>query len=270
MSLSGKVCVVTGASSGIGHRIASDLASARAKVCAVARRVDRLEALVADMGGSGAGHSYVATDVSDRGQVAALAKHVEATYGRCDVLVNNAGYSEPGGFSSEEGIERVERVMATNFFGAVYCTGELLPLLRRSAPASIVNVASVAGRIAVPGNDSYCASKFALIGWSESLYFDLEEQGIVVSLVEPGFIPTDGFPQSDLVNDPVLKHALGSVEGVSKAVMNAIDKNKAQRVTPRWYYLLQVPKLVSPPLYRLAVRKLVAPRQKARAEKGEV
>jgi short-subunit dehydrogenase len=251
-----KVCVVTGASSGIGRRTALDLAAEGARVCAAARREERLESLVAEMGGPAAGHSYVVTDVSKRKDAKALAAHVRATYDRCDVLVNNAGFSGEQPFEGPESIRALDAIMQTNFFGAVYCTAELLPLLHASTPSHVVNVSSVAGRLAFPGSSAYCASKFALVGWSEALYFELSAKDVYVSLIEPGFIPTEGFPQEAFLNDKFLRHVLGSDADVSAAIRNAVSRRKMERVVPRWYHLLQVPRLLAPPLYRMAVSRL--------------
>jgi uncharacterized protein len=256
------VCVLTGASSGIGRRTALDLAAGGARVCAVARREDRLRNLLADLGGNG--HSYVVTDVSDRHQVQHLSEQVERTYGRCDVLINNAGFGgESDSFEGVSSLSDLESVMATNFFGAAYCTAELLPLLERSAPSSIVNVASVAGKIAVGGASAYTASKFALVGWSECLHYELSGKGISVSLVMPGLIPTEGFPQTDFRSDPVLRHVLGTEEQVSSAIRSVIESGKPERTVPRWYYLLQLPRVLAPPLHRFVLDKLTQkyPRQ---------
>ncbi len=255
-ALSDRVCVITGASSGIGRRTALDLAAAGNKVCVAARREERLRSLVAEMGGEGAGHSYKVTDVSDRDQVQALVAHVRDSYGRLDVLVNNAGFAGKEGLSGPESIEEIERVMATNFFGAVYCTAEFLSLLDRSTPSHVVNVTSMAGRIATPGTPTYVASKFALVGWTESLYPQLAARGIYLSSVEPGFVPTEGFPQKNLVGDRFMKHLLGSDAEVSAAIRHAITHRKPQRVVPRWYYLIQVPRVLSPRLYRLGAERI--------------
>ena len=268
MGLSGKICVITGASSGIGRRTALDLAAEGAKVCAAARRQDRLEQLLDEMGASEAGHSYRVVDVADHGQVSELVRHVETTYGRLDVLINNAGMGMEARFTGPESIPDVQRVLQTNFLGAVYCTGEFLPLLTDSAPSSIVNVASMAGRLAPGGIPAYAASKFALVGWSESLLWDLEDLGICVSSIEPGFVPTEGFPQDDLKQDPILRHTLTSVEQVSAAIRDAIRKRKLQRVVPRWYYAMQLPRLLAPPVWQLAMRRLVKPYQRKRRPPG--
>lgn len=249
-TFAGRLCVVTGASSGIGRRTALDLAAEGAQVVAAARREDRLAALVEEMGGEGAGHSYHVTDVSQRDQVQALARHVEERYGRCDVLVNNAGRGGGGSFKGPESVDLLTDVMAANFFGAVYCTAELLPLMERSTPSFVVNVASVAGRVAPPGESAYCASKFALVGWSEGLESELARRGIYISTVEPGFVPTEGFPHTGLAANPITSRLIGSDEDVSRAIRRSILKRKHQRTVPRFYYLVQVPRVLAPGAYR--------------------
>jgi len=251
--------VVTGASSGIGRRTALDVAAAGATVCVAARREERLRDLVVELPGEG--HSYHVTDVSDRAQVKALAEHVAATHGRVEVLVNNAGYPGPRGFSGAETIAEVEKLMATNFFGAVYCTGEFMSLLETSAPSSVVNVTSVAGRVAAPGMPAYAASKFALVGWSESLVPTLRAKNIHVSSVEPGFVPTEGFPQTAMVNDRMMKRILGTDEMVSEAIQDAVKNRKPQRVVPRAYYLAQIPQLAAPRLWRKGIAKMAGIRE---------
>lgn len=255
MDWSRTVWVITGASSGIGRRTALDVAASGATVCVAARRSERLESLVAEMDGSG--HSFHVTDVADRASVKALAAHVGETHGRVDVLVNNAGYMGPSGFHGADAIAEVEALMATNFFGAVYCTGEFMELLQRSAPSSVVNVTSVAGRIAAPGKPAYTASKFALVGWSESLGQTIKRKGIHISSVEPGFVPTEGFPQSEMVKDPLMKRILGTDAMVSAAIQDAVKHRKPQRVVPRPYYLAQVPQIAVPRLWRMAITKML-------------
>lgn len=257
--LRGAVCVVTGASSGIGLATSRALAARGARVCAAARREERLTALVEELGGGAAGHSHCVTDVSDPASIRALGHHVRDVYGCCDVLVNNAGFSNERPLTDEGGIEALEAVMATNFFGVVRCTAELLDLLLSSAPSHVVNIASVAGRLAT-GAPAYSASKFAVVGWSESLHFQLRDRSVFVSTVEPGIVPTEGFPATDIAAHPWLRHTMGTPEGVADAVIDVIVNRKLQRTTPRWYYLLQIPRVIAPPLYRWAQTKLVAPR----------
>lgn len=253
--MSDKVCVVTGASSGIGERTAMDLAADGYRVVLAARREDRLKEVLAGLPGEG--HSYLVTDVSDRDSVKALADHVRTTYGRCDALINNAGFSDGGAFRGPDSIGDITKMMETNFMGAVYCTAELLDLLEVAAPSSVVNVASIAGRVGLGNASGYSASKFALVGWSEGVRYELEPRGIYVGLVEPGPIPTEGFPQSDLRGHPVLRFAIGTTEDVSAAIRAVIDRRKAKRAVPRFYHLAQFPRLLVPPVHRWVMRSWV-------------
>lgn len=256
-----KVCVVTGASSGIGRRTAADLARAGAVVCGVARRAALLAELIDELPGED--HSYVAADVSQRASAARVAAHVAERYGRLDVLVNNAGFSLPGPLRNEHALDDLEAVMATNFFGAAYLTHALLGLLEASAPSSVINVASVAGRLAVPGSSAYSASKFALVGWSEALQPELARAGVHVGLIEPGPVPTEGFPQSELVARSGLRFAVASTADVARAILAAIEHRTPERSVPRWYHLLQLPRVVAPPLYRWARDRILAGRAEA-------
>ena len=120
MELGNKVCLVTGASSGIGRRTALDLARHGARVCIAARRKERLEEVLGEMGGEGRGHSMVVTDVSKKSDVRSLGAHIRRTYRRLDVLVNNAGHGAERSFGERGSVADLEKVMKTNFFGAVY------------------------------------------------------------------------------------------------------------------------------------------------------
>ena len=273
MLLKDKVCVVTGASSGIGRATAVRLRAEGATVCAAARREERLQDLMDQLGGTP--HSYVVADVTDQDQVRRLGTHIADVYARCDVLINNAGI--PGrrlALRDPGAVGDLERVIATNFFGAVYCTAALLPLLQRSAPSSVVNIASVAGRIAVGGAPAYTASKFALVGWSEALHYELAPSGIRVTLVEPGFVSTEAFPQSDLVANPVLRRILATDDQVAGTIIDAIAAHSFQRTVPRWYYFLQVPRVITPALFRAGVRTVMrrygrAPRYQSETDQAK-
>jgi uncharacterized protein len=254
-----RVWVITGASSGIGRRLATDVARAGAVVCAVARRESLLESVVDEIGGTERGHSWVRADVSQREEVQVVVAHVATNYARCDVLVNNAGFSIDRPYEGPEAIPDIESVMATNFFGTVYGSLEFVPLLEAAAPSSVVNIASMAGRLAIGANPAYIASKFAVVGWSEAIHHELRSKGIYVSTIEPGLIPTEGFPQTGYAANPLTRHALlGTTGDVSDAVQDAVHGRKLQRVVPRRYYLMQLPRVLTPPLFRAAQRRMAA------------
>ncbi len=250
-----KVCVITGASSGIGRRTAVEFARRGATVCAVARREDRLEHLVSQLGGEP--HSYEVVDVTSMEEVTQLAAIVRARHGACHVLVNNAGIAARGSFA-DDGPTRIEKVLKTNLLGAANCTSAFLQLLRESTPATVVNVASVAGRIPTPGNSAYVASKFALVGWTESLRPELASWGIRLSSVEPGFVVTEGFPNQDIASHPLLRFLVSSDDTVARAIVATAQSGRAQRVVPRGYYALQLIQIVMPRLFRSVLPRVVS------------
>ena len=192
------VALVTGASSGIGEATAQRLARVpNARVVLVARREERLRALAASLGPHA---SFLAVDLLDEDGPERVLAHLRERperHARLDLLVNNAGAAWRASFA-EGGYTNVKRTMDINFDAQVRLTEALLPLLRESAPSAIVNVASTAGRVARAGSGAYSASKFALAGWSDSLWAEERPYGVHVGLVLPGFISTEGFPQAEL------------------------------------------------------------------------
>jgi NADP-dependent 3-hydroxy acid dehydrogenase YdfG len=176
--LTGTVAIVTGASSGIGHATALELAAQGTSVALVARRQDRLDELVAEIEKTGGTALAVPTDISNRVQAeAAVTRTIEA-FGRLDILVNNAGLMILGPFT-EAGIEDFERMIAINQQGLLYMTNAALPYLQKAAGedlrqvADIVNISSVAGRTAFPIMGVYNMTKFGLNGFSEALRQEL-------------------------------------------------------------------------------------------------
>ncbi|HWT24871.1 MAG TPA: SDR family NAD(P)-dependent oxidoreductase, partial [Solirubrobacteraceae bacterium] len=188
-----RTALVTGASSGIGEATARLLAGDGWRVVLVARRAERLEALARELPGALA----VAADLTAEDAPARLRDAVEDAGAELHLLVNNAGAGGRATFA-EGGWEQVRRLMEINFDAQVRVTEALLPLLRNSAPSAIVNVASVAGRTARPRVGAYCASKYALCGWTEALHLEEAPHGVHVGLVLPGFIVTEGFTQAPL------------------------------------------------------------------------
>ncbi len=167
--------------------------------------------------------------------------------------MNNAGGSWRGPFG-DVGWENVERHMKLNFEAPVRLTEALLPLLRATAAAgghsgrrvSIVNVASTAGRVSRPGSGSYSASKFALAGWSDSLYAEERPHGVHVGLVLPGFVKTEGFPARELLASPVTRRIVSKPEVVAEAIVAAGPGGKAERYVPRGYWLAAAARILAP------------------------
>jgi short-subunit dehydrogenase len=244
----GPVILITGASSGIGEATARRMARERgAALVLVARRAERLTALAEELGRERT--SIVAVDLLDEDAPARIREHVASAHGRLDLLVNNAGAAWRARFA-EGGWENVRRTMAINFDAQVRLTEALLPMLRASAPSAIVNVSSTAGRVARAGSGAYSASKFALAGWSDSLWAEEREHGVHVGLVLPGFIATEGFPQSELIERSLTRRIVSTPERAAEAIREAGLGRRPERYVPRPYALAAALRVLSPALYR--------------------
>jgi short-subunit dehydrogenase len=241
------VALVTGASSGIGEATARRIArEPGAQLILVARREERLRALALELGGD---PMIIAADLTDADAPARIAAVVEAWAGRLDLLVNNAGAGWGGSFA-EAGWENVRRHMELNFDAQVRLTEALLPILRRSAPSAIVNVASTAGRVGRATTGAYSASKFALAGWTDSLHLEERAHGVHVGMVLPGFVATEGFPQSHLVERRRTRWIVSTPEKVAEAIIDAGPGGRAERYVPRPYWLGAVARIVLPRMTR--------------------
>ncbi len=181
--------LLTGASSGIGRALAVELAKQGAKLALVSRRqppLDDLARLIHEKGGTA---TVVTGDVTDAGQRQRLIASAVAALGGLDILINNAGVGARGWFT-ESTPETLRQIMEVNFFAAAELTRAALPHLKKGRDPMIVNVSSAVGRRGLPGCAEYCASKFALTGWSESLRGELVNDGVHVMVVSPGAIQT--------------------------------------------------------------------------------
>jgi uncharacterized protein len=242
------VIVVTGASSGIGEAAARRLSrEPGASIVLVGRREERLRALADSLGEDRV--SFLAADLVDEQAPALIREHILERHGRLDLLVNNAGAAWRARFA-DGGYENVRRTMAINFDAQVRLTEALLPLLRSSAPSAIVNVASTAGRVARAGTGAYSASKFALAGWSDSLWAEERASGVHVGLVLPGFITTEGFPQAELTARPWTRWIVSSPDRAAEAIYQAGIGRRPERYVPRPYALAVTLRILTPGLVR--------------------
>ncbi|MFW3169152.1 SDR family NAD(P)-dependent oxidoreductase [Geodermatophilus sp. CPCC 206100] len=188
--LTGKVALVTGASSGIGEATAVALAEAGAAVAIGARRRDRLDALSARMADGGARVLALDLDVTEEASCRAAVRRTREELGGLDVLVNNAGVMLLGTIVGADP-EDWRRMMATNVLGLMYTTSAAIDGMLAQGSGDIVNVSSVAGRTARKGAGVYNASKWAVNAFSESLRQEVTARGVRVSLVEPGAVATE-------------------------------------------------------------------------------
>lgn len=241
------VAVVTGASTGIGEATAVRLSREPGmELVLVARR----EALLRDLAASlPCRATYLSVDLTDESAPEHVRAHLEANHEGLDLLVNNAGAAWRGTFA-ETGYANVRRHMELNFDAVVRLTEALLPLLRASAPSAVVNVASTAGRVSRARTGAYSASKFALIGWTDSLYSEERANGVHVGMVLPGFVATEGFPATELREKALTRWIVSKPEKVAEAIYEAGPGGKAERYVPRPYGLAAVLRIVAPGLVR--------------------
>jgi NAD(P)-dependent dehydrogenase (short-subunit alcohol dehydrogenase family) len=188
-TIRGSTAVITGATSGIGWETALAFARAGARVVVAGRREDRLHQLVAEIGPASA--LAVPTDVADPARVEALIEQAATRFGGVDVLVNNAGVGMTARFL-EQTLDDFRRVMDVNFWGAVYGCRAVLPVMKaQPAGGVIINVSSILGKRGVPFETAYCASKFALAGFSQALRTEVMAEKIDVSTIFPGVVESE-------------------------------------------------------------------------------
>jgi len=194
-----------------------------------------------------------------------MVRKLLAAYDAVDILINNAGIGMRQPFV-ETPLDIIEELMRTNYLGTVYCTHEVLPAMLARGRGHIVNISSVAGHIGTLNMAGYCASKFAINGFSESLYHELKPRGIAVSLVCPGPVKT-AFNRSFAQTSPKSPQSMIiSPESVSQTVMTIIESQRFEMITPRSFALMCAAKRLMPGLFRAISSRLfrsrVFPREK--------
>jgi hypothetical protein len=218
----GKVVVVTGASSGIGEAAARAFASEGAYVAVVARTHDALARLAGELQRSGGSKALaVQADVAEPRAAENVLERVVVEFGGIDVLVNNAGVNYRGAVEQRTADE-LTRIVQVNLVAPILFTRAVIPHLRRRGSGAIVNVASLAGRVPLPHEATYCATKFGLRGFSFSVAEELRGSGITVSVVSPGPVDT-GFIMTGIedVPDLVFSQPMSSAEEMAKLVVES-------------------------------------------------
>ncbi len=190
MNIRGAVCVVTGASEGIGRATATRLGSAGAKLVLAARSEDRLRSLTEELGRSGVESHVVRTDMRDRAQAAALLEKAAGRFGRIDVLVNNAGQSVAGLVESVS-VDDFLKIVELNVFGPLAAMQAAIPLMRRGGGGIILNVSSMVSKMHIPGLGTYAATKAALNVLSETARDELARDNIRVITMFPRMTATN-------------------------------------------------------------------------------
>ncbi len=228
IDLSGQVVAVTGASSGIGEATALACAHAGAAVALGARRGERIEGLAQQIMAEGGRAIAIPTDVGEEAQASAFVARTHSELGRLDVLVNNAGVMLLGPIENAP-TEEWRRMIHANVFGVLYCSHAALPLMRAQGSGHIVNVSSVAGRVARAGSGVYNLTKFGVGAFSESLRQEGVAIGVRVTTIEPGAVATElpghNRPQ---VLEQMAKRFAGvtplDAEDIARAILYAISQ----------------------------------------------
>ena len=242
--------VVTGASAGIGWATAKVFALRGSRVVLAARREDRLQALAGEVRARGGTAVVQRCDVTSLEDLEALRDCALEAFGRVDVLVNNAGIPGGGRFDDVE-LGYVDSLIRTNLTAVVMATKVFLPSLLE-ATGHVINVASLAGRFAVPGSAVYSATKHAVVAFSESLHAELAPR-VLVTAVNPGLVETEGFPQRDMPRRLVMRP-----ERVAAVIARVAEEGIAPEVSvPRSFAVLQLARVLAPPLYRAGLRLVV-------------
>jgi NADP-dependent 3-hydroxy acid dehydrogenase YdfG len=250
VELEGAVVVVTGASAGFGELTALRFARAGSRVVIAARRLERLEALAERIAAEGGSALPVACDVTELHELTALRDRVVEAFGRCDVLVNNAGIPGGGPFA-EVDLQHLDRVIDVNLRAVIRGTKLFLPVMLEQGGGHIVNVASLAGRIATPGSAVYGATKHGVVAFSEALYHELGPKGILVTSVNPGFSPTEAF----VARGPTVLQL--DPNDAAALIVDVARRGIAPEISiPRPLAALQAFRVLTPPLYRWGVRTI--------------
>src|ERR1051325_8124160 len=251
MELRGKTVVITGASSGIGRAAAIEMARRGANVVIGARRMEPLEATAAACRAHGVTALAIATDVTKPEECRRL---IEAA-GRVDVLVNNAGFAVFDAIADAK-LHELRELMDTNYFGAVHCTQAVLPQMLERGEGTIVNVASITGIMGFARMGGYCATKFALIGFTEALRDEVLARGVRVALVCPGTTETEFFVKAERGMMPGASRLMLAVkpERVARAICNAAEDGRYRRILPLLAAIYMRMKEMSPRLAHLLMR----------------
>ncbi|OBA80918.1 short-chain dehydrogenase [Mycobacterium sp. 1164966.3] len=229
-SAAGKRALITGASSGLGAALARQLAAQGAVVGLVARRRDRLSDVLADCRQTSPTSTMWVADLADTEALSELALGAWDGLGGIDVLVNNAAIPKRRPVS-ELAPGEVEAVMSVNFFAPMRLTLALLPRMVERGTGMIVNVSSVGGRLGIIHETAYCASKFALCGWSEAMAVDLHGTGIVVKLIEPGPVDTEIWDQPGN-EEPLYQGPKVPADEVAEGIIAALGSDRFEHYVP--------------------------------------
>jgi short-subunit dehydrogenase len=250
----GSVAVVTGASSGLGRRLALDLASRGATVVAVARRAGLLDELATELRAAGPGGEAVPCDVADLDAWASLLADVERRHGRIDVLINAAGVERRRGIEALRW-DDVEGALTVNFRAAARATAAVVPGMLGRGRGAVLNVSSDHGRAPGPGTPAYCASKAALSAFTESVAHEIRGRGVHAHVLYPGWVPTRLGQGAVDAGMPMPPRVVRRTEAaVSRLALERLGGPGIEINAARVAVLAPVVRALLPPLYRRSMR----------------
>jgi NADP-dependent 3-hydroxy acid dehydrogenase YdfG len=239
--LSGKVVIITGASSGIGAAAAALFAQAGCPVVLAARRFDRLEHIAEDIRKGGGKALPVATDISQPHAIDSMVSAALDNYGRIDILFNNAGFGRLDWLEALDPLKDIQSQITVDLLGVILTTRAVLPHMYRQRSGHIINMSSVAGWIAPPFYSIYAASKFGVRGFSEALRREAGPLGVYVSVIYPGSVRTE-FASHVGANSPKRRFKTPawltlSADDVARSVVDLARRPRRQLTTP-WFMVV--------------------------------
>ncbi len=232
--VNGKIILITGASSGIGRQAVFDFADYKPKsIVMVARSISKLNEIESTIKKRSNIEIYpFECDISKKTEVIRMSEQIIERYGHIDILINNAGFGIYGKVM-DQSMEELESITFTNYLGSVYCTKVFLESMIARQSGKIINVASLAGSFGIPGLAAYCGSKFAMLGFFESLSHELKGTGVSVTTVSPIGVKTNFFNnESFKKNTPNYTGFMLEPQSVSRAILDAVDSRRLEITVP--------------------------------------
>lgn len=256
-----KAVIITGASSGIGRATALAFAREGANTILASRSQEKLEKVADQIRLFNPSTLVILTDVSMQEKVHDMVEKALADYGRVDILVNNAGSAFVGPISQENFVEDTKKMMEVDFYGTVYCTMEVLPIMQKQGSGHIVNMSSVVGRKAFPHFGGYSIAMHAISAFSDALRQELHGSGIYVSVIHPALTQTPMLSHVSPADMPPPFRRMTPIttESVAEAVLNGVDKKHYRVVVPSQPKRLLLADAMSPRLGDQIVRMFSNP-----------
>lgn len=253
-----QVVIITGASSGIGRAAALEFAKQGAKTVLVSRSAETLNAVADEIREFNQEVLVIPTDVASSDQVGEMVHKVSKSYGRVDVLFNNAGSSYVGRIDEENFIGNTRKMMEVDYFGTVYVTKEVLKVMKKQGSGHIMNMSSVVGRKAFPHFGGYSSAMHAISAFTDSLRQELSGSNINVSIIHPALTQTPLLDHVKPEDMPPPFRAMTpiTVESVAKAVINGVYYNQTRIILPYQPRILIALDAISPRIGDLVVKGL--------------